>query len=34
MYTMEASSSDDPTHEDGFKAFGQLSLDGESQEVS
>lgn len=33
MYTMEASSSDDPVHEDGFKAFGQLSLDGESQEV-
>lgn len=30
---MEASSSDDPTHEDGFKAFGQLSLDGESLEV-
>lgn len=34
MYTMDASSSDDPAHEDGFKAFGQLSLDGESQEVS
>jgi hypothetical protein len=33
MYTMDASSSDDPAHEDGFKAFGQLSLDGESQEV-
>ena len=33
MYTMDASSSDDPAHEDGFKAFCQLSLDGDSQEV-
>jgi hypothetical protein len=33
MYTMDSSSSDDPGHEDGFKAFCQLSLDGESQEV-
>ena len=30
---METSSSDDPAHEDGFKAFCQLSLDGESHEV-